>query len=357
MRGGAGAASGPVAVTDERLALLIEVVGHVIEPESREQHHVGGALAFRDFRVLEIGHVENASEARRTIEDLIRVHDEIRMLAPTHHHWRRGVRGAEIATMERRIVVVGGKKLRLAAILDVDDDNAGIAPGRIDTVVVVDDLVALDDLLSPIGAVAIERAELLALLLAGDVPGADLLDRFHIAVVDDLQALAVELGRKLRAGIDVAVVGIEPVRLAVGRDRNEGKLLRLSGIRHVVERDAGLGLLAGGLLVGIAARVIVVAEDQNLFVLVDAQIVATRARIAGNKGERLDVLRIAHVGDHDAEQRWRRVETAEIPNAVVDTYAVEPRADLAARPPLAFGPRRALGNLEVALPDQLEILG
>src|SRR5262245_14483072 len=99
------------------------------------------------------------------------------------------------------------------------------------------------------------------------------------------------------------------------------------------------------------------AEDQDLLLPVDAQIVAARARIAGNERKRLDVLRIAHVRDQDAEQRWRRVETAEIGNAVVDTQAVESRADLTARPPLAFGPRRALRNLEVALPKQLEIPG
>src|SRR5258705_6393763 len=133
----------------------------------------------------------------------------------------------EIAAMERRIVIVGRKELRIAAILDVEDHHAGIAPGGIDTVVVVDDLVTLNDLLLAVRTVAIERAELLALLLAGHVPGADLLDRLHITVVNDLQALAVELGRELRAGIDVAVVGIEPMRLALGRDRNESKLLCL----------------------------------------------------------------------------------------------------------------------------------
>src|SRR5215475_9763682 len=114
------------------------------------------------------------------------------------------MRRTEISAMERRIVVVSGKQIRIAAILDVEDHHAGIAPRRVDAIVIIDDLVTLDDLLFPVGAVAIERAELLTLLLASDVPGANLLDRFHIAVVDDLQTFAVELGRELRAGIDVA---------------------------------------------------------------------------------------------------------------------------------------------------------
>src|SRR5262249_9796101 len=143
-------------------------------------------------------------------------------------------------------------------------------PSRVNAIVVVDDFVALDDLRLAVGAVAVERTELLSLLLACHVPGADLLDRFRIAVVDDLESLAVELGRELRTSVDVAVVGIEPMRLAVGRNRDESQLLRMRRIGHVVERDTGSGLLAGGLFVGIAARIVVVAKDEYLLLLVDA---------------------------------------------------------------------------------------
>src|SRR5262245_62755511 len=64
MRRGAGAAARPIAIADELLSLLIEVVRYVVEPEGREQHHIGGPLAFHDFRVLQIGDIEDATEAR-----------------------------------------------------------------------------------------------------------------------------------------------------------------------------------------------------------------------------------------------------------------------------------------------------
>src|SRR5262249_53095263 len=169
------------------------------------------------------------------------------------------------------------------------------------TIIVIDNLVTLHDLRLAVGAVAIERAELLAFLLAGDVPGADLLRGRGIDIVDDLQTFAIKLVGILAAGVDRAVVNIEDVGLAVGGDWQERELLRFGRIGHVVERNARFRLLAGGLFVGIAARVVVMAEDQYLLLPVDAQIVAARTRIAGNKGERLDVLWIAHVGDHDAE--------------------------------------------------------
>src|SRR5262249_11263254 len=245
----------------------------------------------------------------------------------------------------------------LAAILDVDDHHAGIAPGRIDAIVVIDDLVPLHDLRLAIWPVAVERAELLAFLLAGDVPGGAPLDPIPIPVVVDLQASPLELGRELRARIDVAIVDIEAVGLAVGRDWHERELFRLGRIGHVVERHARSCLLTRRLLVGIAARVEVVAEDEDLLLPVDAQIIAARTRIARDEGERLDVLRIAHVRNQYAEQRGWRVETAQIRNAVIDTHAVEPRAELTAWPPLPLRPGRALGDLEIGVADQLEILG
>src|SRR5215813_9825622 len=67
MRGGAGAATGTVAIADELLALLIEIIRHVVEPEGREQHYIGRPLALDHFRVLEIGDIENTTKARRAI--------------------------------------------------------------------------------------------------------------------------------------------------------------------------------------------------------------------------------------------------------------------------------------------------
>src|SRR5262249_34044368 len=148
-------------------------------------------------------------------------------------------------------------------------------------------------------------------------------------------------GRELRAGIDVAVIGIEPVRLAVGRDRNEGELFWLHRIRHVVERDAGSGFLAGRRLDRTITQIIVVAEDEDLPLLVDSQISATVTGVAGNEAQWLDVLRIAHVRDQDAEQRRRRAVATEIGDAVVDAHGVEAGADFATGPALPFRPRRA----------------
>src|SRR5262245_15761985 len=136
----------------------------------------------------------------------------------------------KIAAMERRIVVVGREQLRIAAVLDVEDDHACVAPGHVNAVVIINNFVALNDLRLAVGTIAIERTELLALLLASDVPGADLLRGRRIAVVDDLQTFAIELVGILAAGVYIAVVDIEAVGLAIGRDWHEREFLRLGRI-------------------------------------------------------------------------------------------------------------------------------
>ena len=137
--------------------------------------------------------------------------------------------------MERGDVIIGRQQARCGAVLDVEHEEARVTPGEIEAIVIGDDLVALDDLRLAVGPVAIERPELLALALARNMPGADLFCPGRIAVVDDLQPFPIEFGRVLGAGIDVAVVGIEPMRLAVENCRNEGKLLRLRRVRDIME--------------------------------------------------------------------------------------------------------------------------
>ena len=147
--------------------------------------------------MLEVGDIEDAPEARRAIKDFVGVDDQVGVLAPARHHRHRAVRRAEIAAMERGDVIICGQEARRGAVLHVEHEEARVTPGEIEAIVIGDDLVALDDLRLAVGPVAIERPELLALALAGNVPGADLANGGRIAIVDDLQPFAIELGRVL----------------------------------------------------------------------------------------------------------------------------------------------------------------
>ena len=97
-------------------------------------------------------------------------------------------------------------------------------------------------------------------------------------------------------------------------------------------------------------------EDEDLLLAIDAQVVASRARIARNEGELLHVLRIANIRDDHSEQRLRVVITGEIRNTVVNTHRVESGTCLGTWPSLRFRPRSSFGHLEVALTYEFKAL-
>jgi hypothetical protein len=199
---------------------------------------------------------------------------------------------------------------------------------------------------------------LLAPDLARHVPGRHLPDALRVAIVDDLQRLAVEARIERAAAVEVAAVDIEAVGLAVRRRRNERQRLRVARIRDVMERPARLHGFALRRPVGIAAArpLAVVADHQDLLGAVHTQVVAAGAGIARDRAQHPHVLRVAHVGDHHVVERGWQAVPAEVRDAVVDPHRVESRAHLAAGPALALGPGRALIELEVAVAEHLEAL-
>ena len=98
------------------------------------------------------------------------------------------------------------------------------------------------------------------------------------------------------------------------------------------------------------------AEDQNLLLGIDAQIGAAPARVAGDEAKRLDIGGIAHIRDDHAEDGSGEIVARHIGDAVIDPHGVEAGPHLGPRSPLGLGPGGALGDLEIGMAENFEIL-
>src|SRR5215510_4875487 len=113
----------------------VEVVVDMRQP-------VGG----NHLRIGQGGNVDDATEARRAGEDLIRVDDQRGMCVLVDGHWQRSMRRPKAAPVEWRYVVKARDDCRVECIADVDNHEPGITPGNIEAVLVEIDLVTLNNL-------------------------------------------------------------------------------------------------------------------------------------------------------------------------------------------------------------------
>src|SRR5207302_6500451 len=132
-----------------------------------------------------IRYIENPAETGRAIKNFVGVDNKIGMFAGMRHYRRRRMGGSQIASVEWWNIIVGGQKPGGCPVLDIKDDHSRIAPGSIQPVVVIHDLMALNDLLLSIRAEAVQRSILLAPHLTLHMPRAYRFDGFGITVIDD----------------------------------------------------------------------------------------------------------------------------------------------------------------------------
>src|SRR5215468_1179856 len=159
------------------------------------------------------------------------------------------MRRSKAASVERRYIVKARDDCRVGWIADVDDHEAGIAPGNIEAVLVEIDLVTLYNLRSAIGIELVLRRVGLSNMLSLDVKRARENRVLRVGVVDDhdlMRASGLALRRR-RTRIHEPVINFEPVRGSVGPRQIKTKGLRILRIRHIVERHpAWTGCPAGG---------------------------------------------------------------------------------------------------------------
>src|SRR5438093_6453810 len=196
----------------------------------RQQLNIGLTVAAHHVWILHIRYVQDSAETGRAIENLIRVNDEVGMFPRPCYYRERRVRGTKIAAVKRRNVIVVPDELRLRSVFDIQNDHTRIPPCSVNAVVVIDDFVALNNLLLPIRSKPIERTVLLSFHLTLNMPRAYRFDCFGIAVINDQKGFPIDLARVLTTCIRITVVDIEPVLFAVGCKRNESKLLRFARI-------------------------------------------------------------------------------------------------------------------------------
>src|SRR5437667_4591975 len=95
----------------------------------------------------------------------------------------------------------------------------------------------------------------------------------------------------------------------------ESQQARVTGVRDVVEPETGLGDLALR-RPGRIRRVGVHADDEDLALRIQPDVIASRSRVARDEAEHLHVCRVADISDQHAKAGRRVVISAEVSNAL-----------------------------------------
>src|SRR5712691_2056335 len=291
----------------------IEVVVNMWKPVARN-----------DLWIRRTRDVDDATEPGRTIKDLVGVNDQGWVLARVHDHRGRGMGRSPggPASIVRRHIVEARNDRRAIWIADIYNDHARVTPRDVQAVLVKVDLVAHDRLRGAVRVELILRCVRFTDVLSLDVKRAreNRIPRLAIVNYDEF-VRAPRLALRCRCTrICEPVIDFEPVRAPVWSCQEEAERPRIRRIGDVVEGHPGLNWLPCGGLNGIRATRILSA-DQDLLVVVDAQVVASRTRIARDETEDLHVPWIANVGNKYSEQR-RRV-AAHIGDAIMHAWSLK----------------------------------
>src|SRR5579862_5990111 len=137
------------------------------------------------------------------------------------------------------------------------------------------------------------------------------------------------------------------MRVSVRCGEDESKLLGLRRVRDIGERNARLHRTRCRIWTGPSR---IVGTDEDVLLVVDADVDAACSWPTGDEGQRLHVRRILDVCDQGAKQCWRSVVAAEVSDAVIDPHSIESRAKS-----VLLRERRQPRALEIAMAQNLEI--
>src|SRR5215831_10610815 len=181
-------------------------------------------------------------------------------------------------------VIEAGNHRGIIRIADIDNHHAGVPPGDVEPAPEEIDFVAHDMLGRAVRVELVLRRVIFSDMLSLDVKRASESWIPGIAVVEDHQLMSAPglAQRRGRTRVNEAVIYFEPVSTPVFPGEEEAEQLGMVRIGNIVEGNSGLNGLALWRLDRIRTTG-VLGSNKDFSFVVDAQVVASRPRIARYK--------------------------------------------------------------------------